>query len=48
MAIRMSTDMRTKSLVETITNTREHLHEEFGLKTRNEVQMMKTLTDTMW
>jgi RNase adaptor protein for sRNA GlmZ degradation len=46
-AIRMSIDMRTKSFLETITDTREHLHEEPGLMIQEEAQMTKTLTDIM-
>jgi hypothetical protein len=45
-ATRTSVDMRTKSLLETITDTREHLREELGLMIQGEAQMTKTLTDT--
>jgi RNase adaptor protein for sRNA GlmZ degradation len=40
-AIRTSVDMRTRSLLETITDTREHLHEELQVET----QIMKALTE---
>jgi hypothetical protein len=44
---RTSIDTRTKSLLETITDTMEHLHEELGPMIQGEPQMTKTLTDTM-
>jgi 2-hydroxy-3-keto-5-methylthiopentenyl-1-phosphate phosphatase len=31
-AIRSSVDMRTKSLLETITDTQEHIHKELGVR----------------
>jgi RNase adaptor protein for sRNA GlmZ degradation len=37
-AIRTSVDTREKSLFETITDTREHLHEELGLTIQGEAQ----------
>jgi hypothetical protein len=37
--------MQTKSLLDTITDTREHLHEELGFMIQVEAQM-KTLIDT--
>jgi predicted nucleic acid-binding Zn-ribbon protein len=40
-AIRTSIDMQTKSLLETITDMREHLHEELQVKT----QIMKAMTE---
>jgi DNA anti-recombination protein RmuC len=46
-AIRTSVDMPKKSLLETIRDTREHLHEELGLMIQSETQMTKTLTDIM-
>jgi hypothetical protein len=39
--------MWTKSLVDTITDTRGHLHEELGFMIQVEAQTMKTLTDTI-
>jgi ElaB/YqjD/DUF883 family membrane-anchored ribosome-binding protein len=36
---RTSVDTRTKSLLETITDTRKHLHEELGLMIEGETQM---------
>jgi predicted nucleic acid-binding Zn-ribbon protein len=39
-AIKTSIDMQTRTLPETITNTREHLHEELQVET----QIMKALT----
>jgi hypothetical protein len=39
-----SVDTRTKSLLETIKDTREHLHEELGLIIQGETNMTKTLT----
>jgi hypothetical protein len=42
----MSVNKRTKSILETITNTREHVHEEFGLMIQGEAQMTKSLIDT--
>jgi hypothetical protein len=47
-AIRTVIDTWTKSLLDTITDTREHLHEELGLIIQGEAQMMKTLIDTTW
>jgi hypothetical protein len=46
-AITMSVNMRTKTLLETITDTSEPLHEELCLIIQGEAQMMKTFTDTM-
>jgi hypothetical protein len=46
-AIRTSVDSPTKGLLQTITDTREHLHAEHGLMIQSETQMTKTLTDTM-
>jgi hypothetical protein len=43
----MSVDMQTKSLLETITDTREHLHEQLGLTIQGEAQVTKTLIDIM-
>jgi hypothetical protein len=37
--IRTSVDTRTKNLLETITDTRDHLHEELGLIIQDEAQM---------
>jgi hypothetical protein len=37
--------MRTKSILEIIRDTREHLHEEPVLMIQGEAQMTKTLTD---
>jgi hypothetical protein len=37
----MSVDMRTKSLLETTKNTREHLHKELSLMIQCEAQMTK-------
>jgi hypothetical protein len=45
--IRTSVNTQTRSLVETMTNTRGHLHKGFGLKIQDEAQMTKTLTDTL-
>jgi hypothetical protein len=45
-AIRMSVDTRTKSLLETVTDTREYLHEETDLTIQGMAQMMKTVIDT--
>jgi fumarate hydratase class II len=45
-AIKTSVDKRTKSLLETIKDTREHLHKELGLMIQGEAQMTKTLIDT--
>jgi hypothetical protein len=47
-AIRTSVDTRTKSLLEIITDKREHLHEELSLMVQGEAQMTKTLKDTTW
>jgi hypothetical protein len=38
-AIRTSVDMRIKSLLETITDTREHLREKLGLMIQGKAQM---------
>jgi hypothetical protein len=46
-AIRTRIDTRTKSLLKTITDTREHLHEELGLMIKVETPMT-TLVDTTW
>jgi signal transduction protein with GAF and PtsI domain len=46
-AIRTSLNTRTKSLLEVKKDTREHLHEEFGLMIQDEAQMTNTLKDTM-
>jgi hypothetical protein len=43
-----SVNTQTKNLLETITDTREHFHEELDLMIQGKAQMMKTLTDTMW
>jgi hypothetical protein len=45
-AIRTSIDTQTKSLLETITDTRVHLHEEIGLMIKGEARITKTLIDT--
>jgi hypothetical protein len=45
-AIRTSVDTRTKNLLETVTVTREYLHEDLGLMIQVETQMAKTLIDT--
>jgi hypothetical protein len=45
-AIRTSVDMLTKSLLETITDTREHFHEELSLMIQVGTQMVRTLVDT--
>jgi hypothetical protein len=45
--IRTSVDTRTKSFLETITDTKEHLHEELSLTVQGEAQMTKTLIDAM-
>jgi hypothetical protein len=44
--MRTSVDTRIKSLLETIIDTREHVHEELGLMIQGEAQMTKTLLDT--
>jgi hypothetical protein len=41
--IRTFVDTRTKSLLETITDTREYLHEDLGVMIQVETQMTKTL-----
>jgi hypothetical protein len=40
-AHRTSVDTRTKNLLETITDTREHFHEKLGLMIQSEAQMTK-------
>jgi hypothetical protein len=45
-AIRTYFDIRENSLFETITDTREHLHEELGLMIQDEAQMTNTTVDT--
>jgi hypothetical protein len=47
-AIKTSVNMRTKSLLETTTDTKECLHEELGLVIQVKTQMMRTLVDTTW
>jgi hypothetical protein len=44
-AIRTSVDTRTKSIPETITDTREHLHQELSLMIQVKTQMTKTIID---
>jgi hypothetical protein len=39
-------DTRTKSLLEIMTDTREHLHKDLSLMIKDEKQLMKTLIDT--
>jgi signal recognition particle GTPase len=46
-AIRTSVDKQTKSLLETIADTSDRLHEKLGLMTQVETQMNKSLIDTM-
>lgn len=46
--MRTFVDMQTKSLLETVTYTREHLYGELGLMIQGKAQMIKTLIDTTW
>jgi hypothetical protein len=45
-AIKTSVDMRIKSLLETITDTRAHLHKELSIMIEVETHMTRTLVDT--